>query len=349
MIDCKEITLGPEATIRQAMELINRSSMQIVLVADREGKLLGTVTDGDIRRGLLEGLGLDSVIEKIMHISPVVASINDSREHLRNLALLKDIKQIPLLDSHGIVVGIETFANLFQSLAKSNKVVLMVGGLGTRLRPLTEEVPKPLLKVGNRPILETIVTNFAQYGFKDFIFSVNYKSQMIEEYFGDGSRFGVTIEYVQEEQRMGTAGALSLMREKLQSDFFVMNGDLLTNVNFEHLLNFHRNNQAAATMCVRQYDFQVPYGVVELEGEQIRSIVEKPVHNFFVSAGIYVLNPETLQQIPDGQFYDMPTLFDVMIAKGERCVSFPIHEYWLDIGRMSDYQQANDEYDEIFQ
>jgi NDP-sugar pyrophosphorylase family protein len=172
---------------------------------------------------------------------------------------------------------------------------------------------------------------------------------MIEEYFGDGSRFGVTIEYVQEEQRMGTAGALSLMREKLQSDFFVMNGDLLTNVNFEHLLNFHRNNQAAATMCVRQYDFQVPYGVVELEGEQIRSIVEKPVHNFFVSAGIYVLNPETLQQIPDGQFYDMPTLFDVMIAKGERCVSFPIHEYWLDIGRMSDYQQANDEYDEIFQ
>jgi NDP-sugar pyrophosphorylase family protein len=224
----------------------------------------------------------------------------------------------------------------------------MVGGLGTRLHPLTKETPKPMLKVGDKPILHTIVDRFASYGFINIVMCVNYKAEAIQGYFGNGDRFGVNIEYVLEEDRMGTAGALSLLTTKPTEPFFVMNGDLLTNVNFESLLDYHQTHQAVATMCVREYDFQVPYGVVKIEGNQVQSIEEKPVHKFFVSAGIYMLSPETLNHIPEGQYYDMPTLFEKLIAQKQSTVSFPIHEYWLDIGRMNEYEQANREYSEVF-
>ena len=224
----------------------------------------------------------------------------------------------------------------------------MVGGLGSRLRPLTETTPKPMLKVGNKPILQTIVEKFAEYGFSDIIMCVNYKSNIIQDYFGDGSAFGVSIEYILEEQRMGTAGALSLLTSSPHEPFFVMNGDLLTNVNFEHLLDYHINQHALATMCVREYDFQVPYGVVNVEGNLIRSIVEKPIHKFFVSAGIYMLSPEVIDYIPKNEFYDMPTLFEALMNKDQRTISFPIREYWLDIGRMEEYERANNEYHGVF-
>jgi NDP-sugar pyrophosphorylase family protein len=177
---------------------------------------------------------------------------------------------------------------------------------------------------------------------------VNYKADMIQAHFGDGSKFGVNIEYVLEQDRMGTAGALSLLTTRPGEPFFVMNGDLLTNVNFESLLDYHQTHQSIATMCVREYDFQVPYGVVQVEGNQIKSIEEKPVHRFFVSAGIYMLSPTTLNCLPEGQYYDMPTLFEELIKQNQNTVSFPIHEYWLDIGRMNEYEQANREYSEVF-
>jgi NDP-sugar pyrophosphorylase family protein len=177
---------------------------------------------------------------------------------------------------------------------------------------------------------------------------VGYKSNIIQNFFEDGSKFGASIEYILEEKRMGTAGALSLLPTKPHEPFFVMNGDLLTNVNFEHLLEFHIANQAMATMCVREYDFQVPYGVVNMEEGKIRSIVEKPVHRFFVSAGIYMLDPTTIDLIPENEFYDMPTLFEKLIGMDENTVSFPLREYWLDIGRMEEYEKANLEYHEVF-
>ncbi|MCK4441383.1 MAG: alcohol dehydrogenase, partial [Sulfurovaceae bacterium] len=208
--------------------------------------------------------------------------------------------------------------------------------------------PKPMLKVGDKPILETIILNFKKYGFVNIVLSVSYKSEVIESYFGDGSNFGVNIEYIHEDKRMGTAGALSLMRDRLTEPFFVMNGDLLTNLNFEHMMEYHLNNHAIATMGVREYDFQVPYGVVNVNGKNIISIEEKPTHRFFVSGGVYILDSRVLEFIPNNEYYDMPSLFEKLIEKNIKSISYPIREYWLDIGRIEEFKRANDEYHEVF-
>ena len=231
---------------------------------------------------------------------------------------------------------------------KPNKVILMVGGLGTRLRPLTNDVPKPMLDVGNKPILHTIVENFAKYGYTDIIMCVNYKSEIIKEYFGNGDKFGVKIEYVLESKRMGTAGALSLLQKRPKDDFFVMNGDLLTNVNFEYLHEYHKDSNALASICIRKYEMQVPYGVVNVRANKVTSIEEKPTQSFFVSAGIYMFSPIVLDFIPKGVFYDMPTLFSELLKHDFPIHPFPIREYWLDIGRMDEYRRANDEYEGVF-
>ena len=252
------------------------------------------------------------------------------------------------MDNDGNLIGIEVLDELVVRKSKTNKVVLMVGGLGTRLRPLTENIPKPMLNVGGKPILQTIIEKFVSYGFVNIVMCVGYKSDVIQDFFGDGMKFGANIEYVFEEKRMGTAGALSLLRTKPDEPFFVMNGDLLTNVNFEHLLDFHMSNNSVATMCVREYDFQVPYGVVNVEDGAILSIEEKPVHKFFVSAGIYMLNPKCIDMIPENEFYDMPTLFENLIEMQKHTISFPLREYWLDIGRIEEYEKANSEYDDVF-
>ncbi|WP_201352340.1 nucleotidyltransferase family protein [Hydrogenimonas urashimensis] len=348
MKNVESVKLSPDATIRDALEIIDRGAMKIAVVVDEEGYLLGTITDGDIRRAILSGSNLDDTIEYIYFKSPTVIRPDTSRDAIINLCAINKIYQIPIVDETGRVIGIEILDRLLMPRQYPNKVILMVGGLGTRLRPLTENTPKPMLHVGGKPILHTIVERFASYGFTDIVMCVNYKSRMIKEYFGDGHRFGVHIEYVEEKERMGTAGALSLLPERPKDSFFVMNGDLLTSVNFEHMLEFHQANRATATMCVREYDFQVPFGVVNIEGAQIRSIVEKPVQRFFVNAGIYLLEPSCLDLVPKGQFYDMPTLFETLIEKDEKVVSFPLREYWLDIGRIEEYERANQEYDEVF-
>lgn len=343
------IKLSLTSTIRDALQIINNGAMQMAIVVDSEGKLLGTLTDGDIRRGLLSGLSLSDTVETILHTTPTVATLSDTKEEILKKALNKKLHQIPIVDDAYRVLGIQEINDLIKPVTKPNVVILMVGGLGSRLRPLTEEIPKPMLKVGNKPILQTIVEKFAEYGFSEIVMCVNYKSHIIQDYFGDGSAFGVTITYIFEEERMGTAGALSLLKTLPNDPFFVMNGDLLTNINFDHLYNYHLTQNAMATMCVREYDFQVPYGVVNMEGNTILSIQEKPVHKFFVSAGIYMLNPETIQYIPKKQFYDMPSLFETLIKQCQKAVSFPIREYWLDIGQMEEYERANQEYAGVFQ
>ena len=348
MKNIENIKLKPSATIKEALILIDKGSMQIALIVDENNKLLGTLTDGDIRRGLIKGLGLNSSIETIIFKSPTVVNLNSTKEEILQLALIKKLHQIPVVDDDGKVIGIQQIDELLKPKIKTNKVVLMVGGLGTRLRPLTENTPKPMLKVGNKPILQTIVEKFAQYGYTNIIMCVNYKSDIIQDYFGDGKQFGVDIEYIFEEQRMGTAGALSLLPKKPNEPFFVMNGDLLTNVNFEHLHDYHLENSSIATMCVREYDFQVPYGVVKVDDNKILSIEEKPIHKFFISAGIYMLSSESLDYIPQNEFYDMPTLFEKLINKSKNTISFPLREYWLDIGRIEEYKKANEEYGEVF-
>jgi dTDP-glucose pyrophosphorylase len=348
MKNIQDIKLSINSTIKKALKIIDNGALQIAIIVDENDKLLGTLTDGDIRRGLLKGLDLNSSIESVIFKTPTIAKISDSKEEILKLALSKKLHQILIVDDKGEILGIQEIEELIKPKDKTNKVILMVGGLGTRLRPLTENTPKPMLRVGNKPILQTIVEKFAEYGYINIVMCVNYKSHIIQDYFGDGSKFGVNIEYVLEEQRMGTAGALSLLKSNPTESFFVMNGDLLTNVNFEHLHDFHMSNNSIGTMCVREYDFQVPYGVVNIYGSKILSIEEKPVHKFFVSAGIYMLTPEVLDYIPQSQFYDMPTLFERLISENKNVITFPLREYWLDIGKMEEYARANKEYDEVF-
>jgi len=344
----KIITIKYDQTIKEALKIIDDGSLRIAVVVDENEKVIGTISDGDIRRALLKTYSLDSSIKDIYYKTPTLAKITDSKETIIKKAISKRIYQIPIVNDEGKLIDIEDLATLIKVRNKRNRVILMAGGLGTRLRPLTEDIPKPLLNVGNRPILETIIKNFVNYGFTNITISVNYKAEMIKDYFKDGSKYGANIDYIEEEKRLGTAGALSLIKEKPTEAFFVMNADLLTDVNFTNLLDFHSFENAEATMCVREYDFQVPYGVIETNDSNITSIKEKPIHNFFVNAGIYVLSPKVFEYIPKNEFYDMPTLFNFLIEKNKRTISFPIHEYWLDIGRISDFEQAQNEYFNIF-
>lgn len=345
----KELMIDANIDIRSAMEVLDRLGSQFLIVIDNNSKLFGSLTDGDIRRGLLNGVTLDQPVEKIAHQNPITAFDGLSKREIKSLGLQHAVKQVIVVNSAHEVVGVE-FVNQSIEGEKPNVVVLMAGGLGTRLHPLTEHKPKPLLHVGQKPILETIIESFEKYGFKKIYLSVNYKADMIKDYFKDGKHLGVEIEYLQENQRLGTAGALSLLdKKKVKDPFFVMNGDLLTNVDFQKMLDFHLEQKALATVGVREYDFQVPYGVVKTHNGYVTSIEEKPVHNFFVSAGIYLLEPELLDYVPVGEFYDMPTLLSVLINKEKPVSSFPVHEYWLDIGQYSDYQKANSEYLRHFQ
>ena len=348
MKDIQNIKLSKNASIEEALKVIGDGAMQIALVVDKSDKLIGTLTDGDIRRGLLKGLDLKSSIESITFKTPTIAKESDTKEMILKLAISKKLNHIPIIDESGKVIGIQEISQLVMPNEKKNKVILMVGGLGERLGSLTKDTPKPMLKVGNKSILETIVENFKGYGYTNIVMCLNYKSEIIQDYFGDGSEFGVNIEYILEEKRMGTAGALSLLKDNPKEPFFVMNGDLLTNVNFEKIHECYLLNNAQALMCVREYESQVPYGVINIENTKIVSVEEKPTQKFFVNAGIYMLNPEVLKYIPKNEFYNMTTLFEKLIDKDKNIISFPIDGYWLDIGRFEEYKKANEEYNEVF-
>lgn len=344
----KEILISPDTAILKAIELIDASTLQIALIVDESGKLLGTVTDGDIRRAILKGISLDRPVRDIMFKEPTVARAQESRAAIIATMKKKHLRQIPLVDQNGCVIGLDIWDELIDIPDRDNIVVLMAGGLGTRLGDLTRNCPKPLLHVGNKPVLETILENCKEYGFNRYFISVNYKADMVKEYFGDGSRWGIDIRYLEEKKRLGTAGALALLPEKPTLPLIVMNADVLTKINFKHLLDFHQKHESVATMCVREYEFQVPFGVVQIDNHKLAGISEKPVQRFFVNAGIYILNPEALDTIPKDTFFDMPTLFESFTAQNLDATVFPIHEYWMDIGRIDDLDRANGEYNEVF-
>ena len=342
----KDTLIGPDKTVRDAIETIQGGGSQICLVIDKDGRLLGTVTDGDVRRGLLKGLRLEDPVKKVMHKEPRV--IESETDQTEALAIMKreTLRQIPKVDADGLVQGlyhIDDFETVGEM--RENWVVLMAGGLGSRLQPLTEDKPKPLLSVGDKPILETILESFMEQNFRKFYISVNYKADAIKAHFADGGKWNAEIRYLEEETRLGTAGALDLIPERPELPLLVMNGDLLTRVNFQDLLDYHRDQKAQATMCVREYDFQVPFGVVEIEDHHILSIDEKPVHRFFVNAGIYVLEPGLIDLIPKGEYFDMTDLFARAIEEGQETQAFPIHEYWIDVGRIDDLDRANHDHE----
>lgn len=329
-------------TLLDTMKIIDDSSLQFAVVVDEDQHLLGTVTDGDIRRGILRGEGLDVKITSIMNPNPITAKSGQRYHKYKQLMKSKMLKQLPIVDEDNRIINI-LFADNIETTLNKNTVVLMLGGLGTRLRPLTNDTPKPMLRVGNKPILETIIEGFKQYGYTNFIFSVNYKKEVIQDYFQNGEAFDVTIEYIEEDKKMGTAGALSLLKNRPTKPFFVMNGDLLTQINFDQLMQFHIEHDSVATMCVREYEYQIPYGVIETVGTDLVTIKEKPIHRSFVNAGIYVLSPDVFNYIPNDEFFDMPTLFQRLVEEEMKTSVFPIHEYWLDIGQIGDYERANNE------
>jgi dTDP-glucose pyrophosphorylase len=349
MKNWKNTLINATTPILDSIKIIDAEALQIALVVDDQDRLLGTITDGDVRRGILKGISLDSPCRLIMNTKPTVAHPNDSRELIFGIMKTMQFRHVPVVDDKGCVVGIETLDELIQAPLRENRVVLMAGGMGSRLRPLTNDCPKPLLEVGNKPILETILQNFIEYGFRHFYISVNYKADMVIDRFKDGSPWGVDIRYIHEDKPLGTAGPLGLLPEELNQPVLVMNGDLLTKVNFQQLLDFHLEHKAQATMCVREYDFQVPYGVVRLEKHRLLQIEEKPVQRFFVNAGIYVLEPGALKHIPQGDRFDMTELFEKIIVQGQETAAFPIREYWIDVGRMDDLERAKGEYTGIFE
>ena len=350
MHNWKKTILNQSATMQEAIQILNAESLRIVLVVDDEQKLVGTVTDGDIRRGLLLHLSMDVILSEIMSTQATVAGVNDDQ----NKILLKmqelDILQIPIVDENYKVVGLETIQLLLEEKSYDNPVFLMAGGFGHRLRPLTENIPKPMLNVGSKPILETIIKQFIDAGFHNFFISTHYKAEILKTHFGDGSKWGVSIHYIHEEQPLGTAGALGLLPKDLPNlPIIIMNGDLLTKVDFKELLSFHKGHGGDATMSVREYDFQVPYGVVKAEEHRIKSIVEKPIHKFFINAGIYVLNPDILSNIDGKEYLDMPNLLSDLININKQVTMFPLHEYWLDIGRMEQFDRAQVDVREVFE
>lgn len=341
----KQLFVSQDASIREALRIINDSGKLIALVIGEDDCLVGTVTDGDVRRGILRGFDLDDPVSRICKCAPVTATLAESRQDILRKMRAYSVHQMPVVDEIGRVIRVD-FADehyLFSSI-RNNLVVLMAGGLGKRLRPLTEDCPKPMLCLGDKPIIRHIIENFMHDGFYRFLISLNYRGDMIEEHFGNGSELGCEITYLHEDRPLGTAGALSILPRLPEKPFFVMNADLLTSLNFVHLMDFHTEQQGAATICVKEYCYEVPYGVVQTDDHRVIGLTEKPIHRFQVNAGIYMLDPVALKLLDADTPCDMTTLIQRLVGNGYPVLSFPVMEDWLDVGRMSDFEKAQCEY-----
>ena len=337
--------LTPRGTsIREVMVRIG-SAQGIALVVDEDRRLLGTVTDGDIRRAILAGTDLDRPVETLLegrppgYTEPLTAGVGTPDARLLQLMADSSLRHIPLVNGTGQVEDIAVLGDLIRDYESPITAVIMAGGYGTRLRPLTENVPKPMLPVGDKPLLEHTIEQLHGAGIRRLNITTHYKGHVIEEHFGDGSDFGVSIQYVDEERPLGTAGALGLM-ERSDEPVLVINGDIVTKVDLQAMVDFHRENRAAMTVAVRSHEFRVPYGLVETRGVEITAVAEKPVLRSFIIAGIYLLGPEVRSYIPAGEPCDMSDLIALLLADGRSVVSFPVHEYWMDIGRPEDYSRA---------
>ena len=340
MNDVKNIVLNKKNTILKALELLDLYALRIVLVVDENNHLLGSITDGDIRRGLLKGQDLHASVESVMHTSPY--SIEEDKLTSRQIfEIMREKRYLALpVIKNGQLVNIITLDDLIRTKRKENPVFIMAGGFGTRLRPLTDKCPKPMLPIGGKPLLETIISSLKEQGFYKFYISTHYLPEIIQNYFGNGEKFDIQIQYVHESEPLGTGGALSLLpRQEVDLPFIVINGDVLTNMNFSKLIDFHISQNAVATICVREFQYQIPYGVVNSEQNNIQSMTEKPSYYFNINTGIYVISPELLEQVKS-QFIGMPTILEQQITKSKKVVSYPLHEYWLDIGHMEDYNRA---------
>ena len=345
----ERLFVSPSHTIRQAITCIDGNAKGIALVVDAEYHLLGTISDGDIRRAVLAGIDLEIPVNDLLarkadplYLTPITAQVGAGRELLIELMHKYALRQIPIIDHDGKVVDLIMMDDLLPAKDLPLQAVIMAGGLGARLCPLTEDLPKPMLPVGDKPLMERLITQLRQAGIRRVNVTTHYKSEKITDHFGDGRSFGIEINYVNEALPLGTGGALGLMDAPTEP-LLVINGDILTQLDFRTMSAYHKENRADMTVAVRQYGIQVPYGVVECEGSRICSLKEKPQMRFLVNAGIYLLEPSVYQFIPNGKHFNMTDLIQWLLDAKRIVVSFPIIEYWLDIGQLSDYQQAQDD------
>ena len=345
-----DLCIGPATSVRETIKSIDRSGrISLALLVDEQGRLLSVLTDGDIRRGILRGVSLEAPVTDLLPIKAlmpnseaVTASVGTDHPSLLRLMQTKFVRQVPLVNEQGRVVDIVLLRDLLPEVTAGLQAVVMAGGFGTRLRPYTEQVPKPMLPVGGRPLMERIIEQLQQAGIRQVSVSTHYKPEKIVEHFGNGAAFGVEIDYVNEETPLGTGGALGLM-PKPSTPVLVVNGDILTGIDYRQMLEYHQDHKAAMTVAVNLHTFKVPYGVIDCDGARITALREKPELRLFVNAGIYLLEPSAYRYIPANQHFNMTDLIQRLMDDGQTVVSFPIREYWLDIGQHADYEQAQED------
>ncbi len=341
MIEGNHFYLGIENSILEVINNIENSQYQICFIVDDNGCLIGSITDGDIRRGLIQGHSINSKASEIMNFSPISIHKSQSEVEAKTIMSSNNIKQLPVIDENNLLVGLYLMDQILNLAPRDNFILIMAGGFGKRMLPLTERIPKPMLKVGEKPILEHIILNAKAQGFKKFLISLHYLGDLIIDYFGDGSNFDVSIEYIYEEDPLGTAGALSLIDPPPELPFIVTNGDIIADINYANLLQFHESNRSEATMAIKKYELQNPYGVVKTKGLEITAFEEKPIQVSYVNAGIYALNPSSLKYLKQNTPCDMPNFFETI--KNNNCLisAYPIHETWADLGRPIDLSEIN--------
>ena len=338
-IPIQRLCVSPTTTLRQVIETIGLGNKQIALVVDEEQRLLGVMTDGDVRRAILRSVPMDAPAEEVMQTSFTAGKQGIGFDEVFHLLRSDKVRHIPLVDEEGVVVDLAWLSDLIEGDGPGIPAVVMAGGEGQRLRPLTDDIPKPLLPVGDRPLLEIIVQQLREAGIRRVHLSTRYKGDKIAEHFGDGSKFSVDISYLTEDLPLGTAGALAMM-EPSDQPLLVINGDILTNLDYRAMVAFHEEHQPVMTVAAKEYQVTVPYGVLETKDTRVTRLTEKPVATFVVNAGIYLLSPEAHKSIPTGRFYDMTDLIKKLIADHKLVISFPVQEYWLDIGNADNYQRA---------
>lgn len=334
--------LNYKKTVFDALNTLEKADSQIVLVVDDENKLLGTISDGDIRRSLIIGKTLETSVAEIMNKNCITSLSGEKKHKLLEIMKKKFINQIPILDKSGKILEVINMRDLIEVPDKhDNPVLIMAGGIGSRLRPFTENCPKPMLTIGDKPLLEILLDQLIENGFSDFYLSVNYLKEQIINYFEDGSKWNVNIQYLIEEKPLGTAGSISLLPKEIKKTFIVMNGDILTKFNLNQLLDFHYKNKSYTTICAREYEVSIPFGVLENEGIELKKIVEKPTYRNYVNAGLYAFDPTVLELLNKNEAKDMPNLINEIKELNKKVILCPIHEYWLDIGRQETLKKAH--------
>lgn len=343
-VNIKDIIIDKEYTLLECYRLLNDTGERI-LVCLEDGRLMGIIMDSDLRRGILSGIKLEDKIASVINPHPVVATSDMSKHAILVLMKEKSVDPVPVVDKEGNFVDLYRMNELLRLIDLPNSAVIMAGGLGRRLMPLTKSMPKPLLKIGGKPIIEHVIRHIADYGIESFYITVNYKSEMIKKYLKDGKHMGARITYLEEKKQLGTVGAIGLLKNHtIEFPFIVMNGDILTRINFHKLLEEHKNSGSPLTVCLTMYHYDVPYGVVDVRDGKVMGISEKPEYDFFINAGIYCMSPELIEFIPSDSYYDINMLIDLLLSKDIPVGTFPIEEYWRDIGSIKDFYGARSDF-----